>query len=225
MELNKCVDYTLLRPESTITDFIKLCQEAKRYPTIIRSVYVLPDPRVIRACVNELGDSGILVGCVNDFPLGRGGPELKQEQAMVTIDNGADENDTVINTGALREGKYKLVFEEIKAVTGVFLPAGGNVKVIIETGHQWYTEYLIKKATEIVAKAGAFCVKTSTGFIENIPVEEKALHVQWMHEAVPELVKKVAGGVKKPEHAQLFFDIIPVDKLIFGASFKFWPEK
>ncbi|GAI25584.1 unnamed protein product, partial [marine sediment metagenome] len=81
------------------------------------------------------------------------------------------------------------------------------------------------KATELVAEAGAFCVKTSTGFIENIPVEEKVQHVKWMHEAVPELVKKVAGGVKKPEHAQLFFDIVPQEKLIFGASARFWLER
>ena len=114
---------------------------------------------------------------------------------------------------------YKIVLKELQAVTRVFPK---TAKVILETGHKWYTEYLIKKATELVAESGAFCVKTSTGFVQNIPVEEKVKHIQWMHEAVPELVKKVAGGIKTKEDVQLFLALLPGNKLIFGASTKFW---
>lgn len=222
MELHKCVDYTLLKPESTIADFRKLCQEAKNDLGVIRSVCVLPDPEIIKVCVNELKGSGIIVCSVNDFPLGRGGEKIKYEQALIIRESGGEEIDTVINTGALRDGNYKLVLRELKVVTSVF---PGATKVILETGHKWYTEYLIKKATELVAEAEAFCVKTSTGFIENIPVKEKVKHVLWMQEAVPELFKKVAAGFTEPEDAEPFFEIVPADMLIFGASKKFWHKE
>ena len=215
------IDYTLLKPESTIQDFINLCKEAKKYTEVIRGVCVLPDQNIIKICLQELDGSSIFVCAVNNFPLGRGGERIKYEEAILAKEYGVKEIDTVINTGALREGNFNLVLKELKAVTSVF---HGTTKVILETGHKWYTEDLIKKATELVAKSGAFCVKTSTGFIENIPVENKVEHVKWMHEAVPELVKKVAGGIKTKEQVKLF-NFIPEDKLIFGASSKFWLEE
>lgn len=218
------VDYTLLKSDATDADFLRFCREAKEYPKIVRSVSVFSDPAVIELCAKELAGTKIYVGAVNDFPFGRGGAKTKHQQALIAKKSGAKEVDTVINTGALWEGKYNVVLEELKAVTGIF---PGRTKVILETGHNWYTEYLIKKATELSAKAGAFCVKTSTGFVANITVEEKTWHVKWMHEADPELVIKIAGGVKTQKQVQWFFDNLwlPKDKLIFGASSKFWLEK
>ena len=213
------VDFTLLKPDARLVDFEKLCQEAKKYPQVIRSVCVLPAPEIINLCFGKLAGTKIIVCAVNDFPLGRDGEKIKREQAILAKKYGAEEIDTVINASALREGQFAHVLRELKAVTSVFPK---RTKVILETGHEWYTENLIKKATELVAKSEAFCVKTSTGFIKNIPVEEKVAHVKWMHEAAPELVKKIAGGVKTKKQAQLFFDILPADKIIFGASAKFW---
>ncbi len=213
------IDYTLLKPESTLKEFSKFCEDAKNYPNIVRAVCVLPDPEIVRTCLNVLAGSNIMVCSVADFPFGRSGEKVKYEQAKIIQKAGAKEIDAVINTGALRERNYKRVLKELQAITRVFPK---TAKVILETGHKWYTEYLIKKATELVAESGAFCVKTSTGFIQNIPVEEKVKHIQWMHEAVPELMKKVAGGVKNKKDVQIFLDILPSNKLIFGASEKFW---
>lgn len=215
------VDYTLLKPEATRNDFLDLCREAMKYPEIIRSVCVLPDPIIIQECLNVLEGSDIIVCAVNDFPLGRGGEIAKLRQAEIVREAGAREIDTVINAGAFLNGKYDVVLNELKAVSEIFPKA---TKVILETGHEFYSESLIKKAIEIVAESGAFCVKTSTGFIKNIPVQEKVRQVKWMHEAVPSLVKKVAGGVKTKKDTELF-SFVPEDLLIFGASSKFWLEK
>ena len=213
------VDYTLLKPDARITDFIRLCEEARKYPKIIRSVCVLPDPEIIGVCLRRLKGSGIIVCTVNDFPLGRGGKEGKRKGALIAKKAGAQEIDTVINAAALRDGYLDIVFRELTAVTSLF---SKRTKVIVETGHEWYNEHLIKIATELVAQSGAFCIKTSTGFIKNIPVEDKVKQVELMHKVAPDLVKKVAGGVKNERQAQLFFDVLPADKLIFGASGKFW---
>jgi deoxyribose-phosphate aldolase len=215
------IDYTLLKPEARRDDFLNLCREARKYPEIIRSVCVLPSPIIIQECLNILEGSNIFVCVVNDFPLGRGGEMAKSRQAEIVREAGAKEIDTVINVGALLDGKFNVVLDELKAVSEIFPKA---TKVILETGHEFYSEELIKKATEIVANSGAFCVKTSTGFIKNIPIEAKVNHIKWMHEAAPGLVKKVAGGIKTKKDAELFSGIVPEDLLIFGASSKFWIE-
>ncbi len=220
----KCVDLTLLKPDARLGDFIKLCAEAKENSEIVRGVCVLPDPLVIETCAKELEESGILVSCVNDFPFGRGGWETKEKQAEIARHCGADEIDTVINVAALRDGRDEIILKEIENIATIFV---GDVKVILETGHPWYGKSLIKKATKLVFEAGAFCVKTSTGFVANIPVEEKVKHVRWMHEAEPDLKIKVAGGIKTIRDAELFLNIpgLSADNIIFGASAKFWLEK
>jgi len=214
---HKKVDLTLLKPESTNKDFAELCETAKKYSDIVRSICILPDPNIIKFCLDKLINSGIKISVVNDFPLGRGGKEIKYHQAILAKKCGAEEIDTVINIGALKEKNYKLVLEELIPLTRI-LPT----KVIIETGYKWYNEKLIKKVAKLVKKSGAFCIKTSTGFIENIPIKEKILHVKWIYKAVPDILIKVAGGIKTKSDAQQFFDVVPSDNLIFGASRKFW---
>ena len=215
------VDYTLLKADATLADFEKLCKEAlqEENRSKIRAVCVLPEPRIIRLCKEMLKGSGIKIAVVNDFPLGRGGITAKRDQALASRDADVDEVDTVLNTGFLREGRYREAETELWTIVEVF---PGATKVIIESGHPWYTEGLIKEATRLVAAAGAFCVKTSTGFIDNIQPEAKAQHVLWMHEAEPGLVKKAAGGFSTIAQVELLWKVAPREKIIVGASKPFW---
>ena len=228
------VDYTLLKPDATIADYEKLCLSALRNNDMVRAVCVLPDPVVMDFCRRLLGSSFyrldnnvvadlmVKVCVVNDFPLGRSGYNVREISARLAKSYGVQEIDTVLNAGLLLDKNYKEISLELAVVTNIFPDA---TKVIIETGHPWHNEYLIKKATELVAESGAFCVKTSTGFIANIPIQQKVQHVKWMHEAAPGLVIKVAGGVKTMADAELFFDVVPRELLIFGASADFWKKK
>lgn len=222
------VDYTLLRPDAKTADFLKLCDTAVKPENrnIVRSVCVLPDKEIIELCRRAFSAAAkhtpelrTKVCVVNDFPLGRGTLHMKLEGARMARRWGADEIDTVIDARLLLEKNYRQLSEELAAVADVF---PGATKVILETGHPWYDEELIKEATLLVEKSGAFCAKTSTGFVANIPVEQKVQHVKWMHEAAPRLMIKVAGGIKTMAHAKLFWDVVPREKLIFGASERFW---
>jgi|SRR3989344_3804255 len=215
------VDYTLLYADATLEDFKRLCAQAleEENRRMIRAVCVLPEPRIITLCKRMLEGSGIMVAVVNDFPLGRGGKELKHRQALLVKELGVHEIDTVLNTGLLREKNCREAEDELRPLVELF---PGGVKVIIESGHAWYTEQLIKNATHSVAASGAFCVKTSTGFIDNIAPEIKAQHVAWMHEAEPGLVKKAAGGFKTMKQVQGLLNIVPAERLIVGASSSFW---
>ncbi len=215
------VEYTLLYADATLEDYKRLCREAlaEENRPYIRAVCVLPEPRIITFCKKMLEGSGILVAVVNDFPLGRGGKDVKRYQAHLTQDSGGDEIDTVLNTGFIREGGYWEAEDELRPIVELF---PSNTKVIIESGHAWYTEGVIKEATRLVASSGAFCVKTSTGFIDNILPEAKAQHIIWMHEAEPGLMKKGAGSYKKLSQVQLLWNAVPPEKLIIGATSTFW---
>ncbi len=216
------VDYTLLKPEATAEDYKKLCNEALDNLDVVRSVCILPDPEIVGRCRDILG-SGLKICVVNDFPLGRGGLYVKTERALAARHWGVDEIDTVLDTSLFREGRHDDIRQELQSVVSYF---PFTTKVILETGHPWYTEYgiehRIQTATKLVAYSGAFCAKTSTGFIANIPVEQKVQHVRLMHEAAPHLMIKVAGGIKTMHDARLFLGVVPAEKLIIGASSMFW---
>ncbi|MEJ7522948.1 deoxyribose-phosphate aldolase, partial [Staphylococcus saprophyticus] len=76
------------------------------------------------------------------------------------INNGAQEIDMVINIGALKDGRFDEVQNDIEAV--VQAANGKTVKVIIET--VLLTEKEKIKACQLSEAAGAHFVKTSTGF-------------------------------------------------------------
>ena len=93
-------------------------------------------------------------------------------EAREAVDAGAGEIDMVINVGALKEGRYDYVRDEISAMVDVchgFSIAYGEpnkdaalLKVIVETC--LLSDDEIVKACQLAVEAGADFVKTSTGF-------------------------------------------------------------
>ena len=132
------------------------------------------------------------------FPNGNMTTKIKEFEAQDAIANGADELDMVINIGWLKEKKYDLVEEEIRALRTV---CGGKIlKVIIETC--FLTEQEKIKMCEIVTGAGADYIKTSTGFAGGGATFED---VRLFAEHVGENVKiKAAGGITSMEDAERF---------------------
>ena len=66
MKLNKYIDHTLLKPESTTDQIRKLCEEARKYD--FASVCV--NPTHIELCSELLKGSDVKVCTVIGFPLG-----------------------------------------------------------------------------------------------------------------------------------------------------------
>jgi len=69
-------------------------------------------------------------------------------------------------------------------------------KIIIGSGY--LTDEEIKKASEIVKKAGAFCVKTATEKdpLDRIELKEKARHLGIMKKAAPGLAIKASAKIQ-----------------------------
>ena len=191
MNLNKYIDHTLLKPESTTSQIIKLCEEAKKYD--FASVCV--NPTHIALCAKELEGSTVKVCTVIGFPLGANTSAVKAFETKNAIENGAQDIDMVLNIGALKEGNYQLVHDDIKAVHDA--ANGTLVKVIFETC--LLTNEEIVKACEICMEVGVEYVKTSTGFNKSGATFEV---VKLMSDTVKgKCLVKAAGGVRCFEDA------------------------
>ena len=112
------------------------------------------------------------------------------------IVNGADEIDTVINLGWLKDKKYDEILAELKALKAV---CGNRIlKVIIETCLLTDEEKI--KMCEIVTASGADFIKTSTGFSTGGATRED---IALFAKHVGKNVKiKAAGGIKTIDDAE-----------------------
>lgn len=156
MEINKCIDHTLLKANALDKDIVKLCEEAKLYH--FKSVCVNPG-FVKLAKANVIG-SDVLVCTVVGFPLGATTSKAKVEETRSALHDGADEIDMVINISRAKEHDFKYIENEIRAVKAAC--AEHTLKVILETC--LLTDDEIVLAATAAKNAGADFVKTSTGF-------------------------------------------------------------
>ena len=152
------IDHTILKPDATRADIVKICREARQYSfaSVCINPYWVP---VTRA---ELAGSPVKVCTVVGFPLGATSTEAKVAEAEAAVRAGAQEIDMVINVGALRSGEHEAVKLDIQAVVRVSHEAGAIVKVILETALLDDNQKAV--ACTLAKLAGADFVKTSTGF-------------------------------------------------------------
>ncbi|SFJ09198.1 deoxyribose-phosphate aldolase [Thermoflavimicrobium dichotomicum] len=186
------IDHTLLKPEATRDDIVKLCEEAKAH----QFASVCVNPYWVRVAAEQLADSPVKVCTVIGFPLGATPKEVKAYETKQAVQDGATEIDMVLNIGALKSGDFDTVKKDIQAV--VEAAAGNLVKVILETG--LLTDEEIIQASKLSKEAGAHFVKTSTGFLAG----GATVHaVELMRKTVGEEVGvKASGGVRDLETAE-----------------------
>ena len=198
MKLNKYIDHTLLKPDATTEQIKKICDEAKKYDFASVCVNSCHAELVAR----ELKDSGVSTCCVVGFPLGAMLTEAKAYEARLAIEKGASEIDMVINIGAAKEGNWKLVEDDIKAVVDACHPKA-LLKVIIETCLLTDEEKIA--LCKCVSDSGADYIKTSTGFSKAgatfHDVELFAAHV------APHVKIKAAGGISSLADAEKFISL------------------
>jgi deoxyribose-phosphate aldolase len=152
------IDHTLLKPEATQEQVIRLCREAAEH----RFACALVNPTWAVLAWAELAGTGVPVGAVVGFPLGASLGTSKREEAATLVKLGARDIEMVINVGLLKSGESQAVQQEIAGVVEVVHDAGAIVKVILETGLLTVEEKL--RASELAIAAGVDFIKTSTGF-------------------------------------------------------------
>jgi len=185
------IDHTILKPDATREDVIKVCREARQY--CFASVCV--NPCWVPLVHAQLAGSPVLVCSVVGFPLGATFTEIKVAETAAAVRAGAREIDMVINVGALRSGDREAVKDDIRRVAEAAHAGRAALKVIIEAALLDDNQKAI--ACTLAKLAGADFVKTSTGFG---PGGATAHDVALMRSVVgPEMGVKAAGGIRTLE--------------------------
>ena len=195
--MNKYFDSTLLKSITTKSDIEKLCNDAKKY----NFATVCINPCYVSYASELLKDSSVKVCTVIGFPLGANTTNIKVEEAVDAVENGACEIDMVINVGYLKDKDYDYIKNEILEIKNAI--DDKVLKVIIETCY--LDEEEIKIMTEICNETEVDYIKTSTGFgsrgasIEDIKIINKYKN--------DKLKVKASGGIRTKEDAEIYIEL------------------
>ena len=182
------IDQTLLKPEATGEDIVRLGREAAEQSFC--SVCV--NPHWVRLARTTLQGSSVKVCTVIGFPLGANRTAVKTAEARLALDEGATEIDMVQNIGALRSGDLATVQSEIAELAEIVHAGKALLKVILETC--LLTNDQKRTVCRLALEAKADFVKTSTGFSSAGATEED---IRLMRQAAgPTLGVKASGGIR-----------------------------
>lgn len=190
--LGALIDHTLLRPDATLADIIRLCDEA----VTLGLGAVCVNGQWTHHAVQRLRGTEVQVVTVAGFPLGAAGLVAKAAETRLAVADGAAEVDVVMALGWAKAGEWDAVTDEMAAV--VEAARGRVVKVILETAALQPGE--IERACRAALDAEADFVKTSTGFH---PAGGATIPAVRLMRSVggTRLGVKAAGGIRTPEDA------------------------
>lgn len=185
-QLAACIDHTILRPEATRANVLRVCQEAKQYGFVV----VFVPPCYAEDAVAAVAGTAIRIGIPVGFPLGGHSTAAKVAEARDGVVRGATILDMVINISRLKSGDLDYVRRDMAAVSEA-TPLAEH-KVILETCY--LTQEEKRLACRLAVEAGMDYVKTSTGFgAGGATVDD----VRLMKEAVAGRAKvKASGGIR-----------------------------
>jgi len=194
-ELAKMIDHSILNPSVTDADIEKGCREASQYGFAA----VVVNPSHVPIVARRLKGSTVKACSVISFPFGLSATVVKRLEARTAVEDGAEEIDMVMNFSALKSGRSELVLDDIKRVVQEARGSYGKVIVKVILENCYLTQDEKRLACQLVVRAGADYVKTSTGFGKGGATVED---VRLMREVVgPKFGVKAAGGIRTLEQA------------------------
>ena len=193
MSIAKYIDHTILKPNTSVEDIQKVCNEAKEY-----SFAAVCIPPYFVANANALlKNSGIKIATVIGFPFGYNHYAAKFKEADKAIEEGANEIDMVMNIAAFKNRDYNHIKEEVQAILDVVNKTNIFLKVIIETG--LLSDEEIIECCDLYQNYPVNFLKTSTGYAEKGASVDA---VSLMRKHLPAHIQiKASGGIKTFEFA------------------------
>lgn len=209
-ELAKYIEHTILKPDTTLADVRRVCEEAKKHGfagVCIPPLYV----REARRLMGE--DTRIRVATVVGFPMGYSAISAKSEEIKRALEEGADDIDAVINIAAVKSNNWNHAKHDIEGLALATHMRGRTLKLILECG--LLTEVEIRKICELAAEARVAWLKTGTGF-HGFPATPAM--VRQLRAATTNGIKiKAAGGIRTAEDAKVLIEA-GADRLGTSAS-------
>lgn len=194
MKLNSYIDHTILKPTTVVAEIEKVCSEAREF----EFAAVCVPPPFVKKCKELLLGTNVKTATVIGFPFGYSAIEAKLAEILLSIADGADELDVVINIMAVKNNDWQYVSNEINHIMPIVKNKEKTIKIIIESGV--LTEDELLKCCELYGAAGIDFLKTSTGYAETGATIEA---VKIMRENLPANVQiKASGGIRTYEFAR-----------------------
>lgn len=197
MILTEHIDHACLRPDITIEDVKLLCGEAVEYKF---STVCVP-PLFVKQSKLFTAETGIKTATVIGFPFGYSAIEAKIAEIVLSVIDGADELEVVINTAAVKNADWQFLANEINNIMPVIRSKGKKITVILETGLM--TDAEIITACDMYGAAGVDFVKAGTGTMENLKMVEQVMLIR-KHLAEPIGIKVGTGMINYGEARDLF---------------------
>lgn len=168
-------------------------------------------PKWVKLTAKELKGTGIKTIVLVDDPIGDSLHQKRVKICQKAKRDGADEIDIVVSIPDVKKEKWQKILKDLKAICKI-LPT----KVIIGSGY--LTDEEIVKVSQLVKKAGAFCVKTATAKdpLEHRELKEKLYHLKLMKKGAPGLLIKASGNIKTAEDVK---KAIKAGANIIGTSY------
>lgn len=193
----RMMDYSILHKDAQEAEIRQGCAQTREYgfaAFYTSSAYWAP------LVARELaGMDGVEIGAGISFPFGSGTAAVKAFETEDAVRRGCTAVDLVMNVGALKDGQYGVIEEELR----LFVQAAGAAvtKCILEVC--FLTDEEITAACDMVAAAGIRFAKTSSGQCGGPSLEQFLV----MREALRDTpVRLKVAGVKfpRPQNAYAF---------------------
>jgi deoxyribose-phosphate aldolase len=189
------IEYTLLRPNASQSDFEKLVETAMEF----KVVGVCLPPWWVKVARRNLGHSGTRLVTVVGFPFGYQKTKVKLDEVNDVLEDGADEVDIVMNISAFKTGMLSWVKPELARAAQMCHEGERFLKVILETAY--LSDEEIITASKMCLDAGVDFIKTSTGYA---PEGAKVEIIELIRKTVGhQALIKASGGIKTKEFAEL----------------------
>ena len=171
-----CIDLTTLNSTDTPAHGEKLASKVSRFsesfPGLPNVAAICVYPTLVESVKKSLQVPGVKVASVSaGFPSSQTFLDVKVLETIMTVSQGADEIDIVLNLGQFLAEDYTSAVREISTLKKACESA--RLKVILETGAlKSYSQ--IWKASLLAIDGGADFIKTSTGKLEPAATPEAA---------------------------------------------------
>ncbi len=193
MDIHKAIEHTILKPDCTLEDIRRVCEETVQY----KFYGVCVPPYFVKDAARLLNEQAKVVTVVG-FPMGYSNVPAKVEEIKRALDEGADEIDAVVNICAIKSNNWNYIKNEVDSVARAVSMRGKLLKLIIETG--LLTKEEMKQVIKIAEDNDVQFIKTSTGFNGDGATVEI---VKFLRESLNVKVKiKASGGIKSFEMAE-----------------------
>ncbi|MGH1336329.1 MAG: deoxyribose-phosphate aldolase [Aureispira sp.] len=161
MDINKHIEHTLLKPNTSKTDIEQLCQEAIEFGFAA----VCVPPFYVRTASDALKEHPIKTVTVIGYPMGYHAIPVKVEEIKRAIDEGVDEIDVVVNVAAIKDNNWSHIRNDIDSVTTAAHLKSKKARMIVEA--ELLTKQELSKLCEICKEVQVDGIKNTTDQVES----------------------------------------------------------